>query len=176
MLEKIIKEYRNEFDSETPSEEVWNSISDKLQRKNRKTNWKPYLAAASVMLFISLTWITTNYKFQPKHEMEFSAIPSEVSEAQVQFASIIEIKKNEIKQYKSVNPLLVKDFENQLIELQKNYHLLLPQLKDHDKKDYVLQAVIENLQLQVEILNKQLEILNKIKNTSKNEKNNFIQL
>ena len=54
--------------------------------------------------------------------------------------------------------------------------MLLPQLKNNDKKAYVMQAVIENLQLQVDILNKQLEILTQIKNTTKNEKNNYIQL
>lgn len=176
MIEKIIQEHRNDFDSEIPSEKVWISISEKLAKKSKKNNWKPYVAAASIMFFISLTWLSINNNFNNKSEDIAVSIPEEVKEAQVQFASIIELKKNEIKQYKSANPLLVKDFETQLVELQKNYYMLLPQLKDHDKKDYVMQAVIENLQLQVDILNKQLEILTQIKNTTKNEKNTYIQL
>ena len=176
MIEKFIQEHRNDFDLEIPSEKVWNSISEKLAKNSKKNNWKPYVAAACIMFFISLTWLSINNNFSSKSENITASIPEEVKEAQVQFASIIELKKNEIKQYKSSIPLLVNDFESQLVELQKNYYMLLPQLKDHDKKDYVMQAVIENLQLQVDILNKQLEILTQIKNTTKNEKNNYIQL
>lgn len=175
-IEEVITQNREDFDTELPSEMLWNTIQFRLQKKQQRNSWKPYLAAASVMLFISFTWLIENTKLNEKSDNTVNNLPAEVTEAQAEFTSLIEIKKNELIQRKSENPELVNDFEHQLIELQKNYYSLLPQLKDHDKKDYVLQAVIENLQLQVDILNRQLEILNQIKNNSNNEKNNYIQL
>ena len=98
-----------------------------------------------------------------KNEALPSTVSEEVQDAQVQFSSLIEIKRNELKQYKKDNPELVRDFEHQLVELQLNYKQLLPQLKDEKKRDVVLQAVIDNLQMQVEILNQQIEIVKQYK-------------
>jgi hypothetical protein len=161
-LEKYIREHRAEFDTEIPSEKTWNSLSEKLQKKKKKFSWKPYMAAASVMLFITCTWLIANEKLN-KNEALPSTVSEEVQDAQVQFSSLIEIKRNELKQYKKDNPELVRDFEHQLVELQLNYKQLLPQLKDEKKRDVVLQAVIDNLQMQVEILNQQIEIVKQYK-------------
>ncbi len=162
-LEKIIRENRAEFDSEIPSEKVWSSISEQLHKKQKRFSWKPYMAAASIMLFISCTWLIANKKFDETSVNTDNNISAEVQEAQVQFSSLIEIKRNELNQYKKENPELVSDFERQLVELQVNYKMLLPQLKDEKKRDVVLQAVIDNLQMQVEILNQQIEIVKQYK-------------
>lgn len=174
-LEEIIKQNREEFDTEIPSEMLWNSIHAKLQKQKNGFSWKPYAAAASIMLFIAFTWLIANHKFNGPDLNSTSSIPAEIKEAQVQFASLIELKRNELNQYKATNPSLIKDFEYQLIELQKNYATLLPQLKDENKRDLVLQAVIENLQMQVNILNQQIEIINQLK-TSKNETEEIVPL
>lgn len=174
-IEDFIRENREEFNADVPSEKVWNAISNKLNSQKNKFSWKPYMAAASIMLFISLTWIIANHKFNGDSQTTASNIPIEVQEAQVQFSSLIEIKRNELNQYRSTNPELIKDFEHQLIELQKNYKALLPQLNDVNKKDIVLQAVIENLQMQVNVLNQQIEIINQLKNP-KNETEEIVPL
>lgn len=161
-IEKFIKENKSKFDTEVPSEQVWNSISDRLH-KNKKYNWKPYMAAASIMLFITCTWLIANHKLDKNTTTAESNIDANVLEAQVEFTSLIEIKRNELNQYKKDNPELVNDFERQLIELQVSYKQLVPQLKDEKKRDIVLQAVIDNLQMQVEILNQQLEIIKQYK-------------
>jgi chromosome segregation ATPase len=161
-IEKLIRENRADFDSEIPSEKVWSSISKNLQSKKKKFSWKPYMAAASVMLFITCTWLIANQKLTDV-DSQTSTVSEEVQDAQVQFSSLIEIKRNELKQYKKDNPELVRDFEHQLVELQLSYKQLLPQLKDEKKRDVVLQAVIDNLQMQVEILNQQIEIVKQYK-------------
>ena len=162
-IEKLIRENRADFDSEIPSEKVWSSISKNLQSKKKKFSWKPYMAAASVMLFITCAWLVANKKFDASSINTDNNISAEVQEAQIQFSSLIEIKRNELNQYKKDNPELVSDFERQLVELQVNYKQLLPQLKDEKKRDVVLQAVIDNLQMQVEILNQQIEIIKQYK-------------
>ena len=175
-LENFINEHRVEFDSEIPSDRIWQSVHENLQKKQKKNVWKPYLAAASVMFFISFTWIIANHKINSQAEFANSEIPLEVKEAQVQFSSLIEIKRNELNQYRKSNPELISEFEHQLVELQKNYALLIPQLKDENKKDIVLQAVVENLQLQVDILNQQIEIINQLKQHNTNETDKIVPL
>lgn len=175
-LEDFIKEHKEEFDTEIPSDRIWLSIEAKLQKKQKKLVWKPYLAAASVMFFISFTWIIANHKLNANSDYAKSEIPLEVKEAQVQFSSLIEIKRNELNQYRKSNPDLVSEFEHQLVELQKNYALLLPQLKDENKKDIILQAVIENLQMQVDVLNQQIEIINQLKQQNTNETDKIVPL
>ncbi len=175
-LEDIVKQNREDFDSEVPSELLWNSIQANLQKKQNKTSWKPYVAAASIMLFISFTWIIANHKLNSNVEYSSTDLPVEVKEAQVQFTSLIEIKRNELNQYRNTNPELVKDFEFQLLELQKNYTQLLPQLKDDNKKDIILQAVIENLQMQVEVLNQQINIISQLKQHKNNETDEIVPL
>ncbi len=162
-LEKYIKENIADFDTEIPSEKVWNAISSKLNKKQKQFVWKPYVAAASVMLFLAATWLLADIKLSNKTINEDEVISAEVQQAQVQFSSLIEIKRNELNRYKKDNPALVSDFEHQLVELQTSYHQLLPQLRDEKKRDVVLQAVIENLQMQVDILNQQLEIIKQYK-------------
>ncbi len=175
-LEDIVKQNREDFDSEVPSDLLWNSIQANLQKKQNKTSWKPYVAAASIMLFISFTWIIANHKLNSNVEYSSTDLPVEVKEAQVQFTSLIEIKRNELNQYRNTNPELVKDFEFQLLELQKNYTQLLPQLKDDNKKDIILQAVIENLQMQVEVLNQQINIISQLKQHKNNETDEIVPL
>lgn len=174
-IEDFIRENKEEFNVDFPSDRVWNNISNKLNTQKSKFSWKPYMAAASIMLFISLTWIIANQKFNGNTAATSNNIPSEIQEAQIQFASLIEIKRNELSQYKSTNPELVRDFEYQLVELQRNYKALLPQLNDANKKDIVLQAVIENLQMQVNVLNQQIEIINQLKN-KRNETEEIVPL
>lgn len=175
-LEDIVKQNRMDFDTEVPSDLLWNSIHTKLEQKRNRNTWKPYVAAASIMLFISFTWIIANHKLNSNVEYSSTDLPVEVKEAQVQFTSLIEIKRNELNQYRNTNPELVKDFEYQLLELQKNYALLLPQLKDENKKDIVLQAVIENLQMQVEVLNQQINIISQLKQHKNNETDEIVPL
>jgi len=174
-LEDIINQNREVFDTEVPSEMVWHSLHSKLQKKQNRFSWKPYVAAASVMLFISFTWLIANHKLNNKEEYYSNDIPQEVKEAQVQFTSLIELKRNELNQYKSTNPTLVKDFEHQLLELQKNYTQLIPQLRDENKKEIILQAVIDNLQMQVEVLNQQIEIISQLKQ-HQNESDEIVPL
>lgn len=175
-LEDIIKQNREEFDSEIPSELLWNNIHNKLQKQKNTFSWKPYMAAASIMLFMMGTWLIANYKFDSQQATVASnVIPVEVKEAQVQFASLIELKRTELNGYRNSHPALINEFDNQLTELKQNYDALIPQLKDANKRDIVLQAVIENLQMQVNILNQQIEIINQLK-SQQNETNNSIQL
>lgn len=174
-LEDIIKENRSAFEEELPSGLSWESMHSKLQSKQKRTIWKPYMAAASIMLFMTLTWIVADKKLSTRYENESVQVQEEVQDAQVQFTALIEIKKNELHQYKSKYPELINDFDKQLVELQSNYKSLLPLLKDKYKRDIVLQSVIENLQMQVNVLNQQIEIIKQYK-TQKNESKKVVQL
>lgn len=174
-LEELIIDNRTAFDEELPSTLKWETIQSKLQAKQKRNVWKPYMAAASIMLFMSLTWIVADRKLSSRYELESSQEQTEVQDAQVQFTALIEIKKNELHQYKNKYPELVNDFDKQLVELQNNYKSLLPLLRDKNKRDIVLQSVIENLQLQVNVLNQQIEIIKQYK-TQKNESKKVVQL
>ncbi len=175
-IEEIIKANREFFDTEELPKDAWKNINTKLHHKKKAVAWKPFVAAASIMLFLSITWIIANKKLSEREVITIqNGLPAEVQEAQIQFSSLIEIKRNELNKYKSTNPELVSDFESQLHELQKNYAVLVPQLKDENKRDVVLLAVIENLQMQVEILNQQIDIIQQLK-TKQNDTEEIVPL
>lgn len=162
-LEKFIVENKEEFNTEDAPLFLWDDIELKLRQRKRKALYRSLSVAASVLIVFASSILFIQHKQVNTTEADTIVNP-EVMEAQTQFSSLIELKKSEINQYKNTQPELVNELNNQLTELQKNYNLLIPQLKDENKKEIIVQALIENLQMQLEILNRSLEIVQNLKN------------
>lgn len=172
-IDKFISDNKLEFEIEAPADKIWLEIENKLRTKRKKNVFRSLSVAASLLIIFA----SSMFFVQMKKDVNANAdeiVNTEVINAQIQFSSLIEIKRSEINQYKNSQPELVAELDNQLKDLQANYNLLVPQLKDENKKEIIVQALIENLQMQLEILNRSLEI---VQNLSKeNHEKEVVQL
>ncbi len=91
----------------------------------------------------------------------------------VQFAKLIETKQEELKVLAKEQPQLYKKFTTDINQLDSSYNALKNQLTVTPNKEMLIEAMIQNLQLQLNVLNQQLNIINQIKNSksNSNEKN-----
>ncbi len=172
-IEKFISANKSEFDVDLPSDQIWLQIEMNLKAKRKKNRIRSISVAASLLILFA----SSMFLFQLKNDTNVNAdeiINKDVLEAQTQFSSLIEIKRSELNQYKNAQPELINELNKQLKDLQMNYNALLPQLKDENKKDLIVQALIENLQLQLEVLNRSLEIVQNLKN--ENHEKEVVQL
>lgn len=174
-LEKFISDNKSEFNIDAPSDKMWLNIENKLKSKKKKARFKSLSVAASLLIVFASSMFLVQMKTNTNTINTADVIVNkEVLTAQAQFSSLIEIKRSEINQYKNSQPDLVAELDKQLKDLQANYNMLVPQLKDDNKKEIIVQALIENLQLQLEILNRSLEIIQNINNT--NHEKEVVQL
>lgn len=172
-IEKFISANKSEFDVDVPSDQIWLQIEMNLKAKRKKNRIRSISVAASLLILFA----SSMFLFQLKNDTNINSdeiINKDVLEAQTQFSSLIEIKRSELNQYKNAQPELINELNKQLKDLQMNYNALLPQLKDENKKDLIVQALIENLQLQLEVLNRSLEIVQNLKN--ENHEKEVVQL
>lgn len=172
-IEKFIVSNKSEFEDDAPSDLMWQQIEISLKTKRKKSRIRSISVAASLLILFA----SSMFLFQLKNDNSANAdkvVNQEVLEAQSQFSSLIEIKRSELNQYKNDQPELINELNKQLKDLQLNYNALLPQLKDENKKDLIVQALIENLQLQLEVLNRSLEIVQNLNN--KNHEKEVVQL
>lgn len=172
-IEKFIIANKSEFDDDTPSDQMWQQIELNLKMKRKKNRIRSISVAASLLILFA----SSMFLFQLKNDNSINTdkvVNQEVLDAQTQFSSLIEIKRSELNQYKNAQPELINELNKQLKDLQLNYNALLPQLKDENKKDLIVQALIENLQLQLEVLNRSLEIVQNLNN--QNHEKEVVQL
>ena len=91
----------------------------------------------------------------------------DMKEEMVHYAKLIEIKQRELKTIQRDEPLLYKQFSGDLTKLDSVYHSLQNQLPTNHNSEELLEAMIQNLQLQMGLLNQQLGIIKKINHKKK---------
>lgn len=82
------------------------------------------------------------------------------------FKELIGLKQSELKQLGKGYPALYQQFIGDIKQLDSSYHTLKINLAANPKREMLLEAVIQNLQLQSELLNRQLIIIKEIKQKS----------
>lgn len=92
---------------------------------------------------------------------------SDVKKEMVYYAKIVEIKHDELKKIQKDEPLLYKQFSGDVYKLDSVYQSLKKQLPKNPNREQLLEAMIQNLQLQMELLNHQLQIIKQINNSKK---------
>ena len=83
------------------------------------------------------------------------------------YTKLIELKHEELKTLEKDEPLLYKQFAGDVEKLDSVYHALEKQLPHNSNREQVIEALINNLQLQIGLLNKQLNIIRQIKHSKK---------
>ncbi|MEO8768876.1 MAG: hypothetical protein ABI402_02285 [Ferruginibacter sp.] len=168
-LEKFIAGNRKEFDDQVPSKNVWDQIEAELTGKKKKKimltpiiKWS--IAAAAMLAIGTFFYLRSDKKITGTNgivKTEKIEVPDapEVNE----FAKMIVLKQEELKQLSKEQPELYNKFTKDIIQLDSSYNALKNQLSVTANKEMLIEAMIQNLQLQLSVLNLQLNIIKQIK-------------
>jgi hypothetical protein len=192
-LEDFIAHNREAFDTDEPGPQVWRDIEKKLVPGEKKSAGKTiafrkWLVAAGMIFAISagaLFLINHNTKLlsttQPATGSDSQQdILDEINPVYARevyhFTQLIEIKQNELRQIGKDQPELYSQFMGDITKLDSSYNTLKKELPANPNREQLLEAMIQNLQLQTELLNQQLRIIKQIKQskTGSHESNSSI--
>ncbi len=182
-LEKFIKENRNAFDDDIPADKIWQGVeasmtqNKKVKLVNISSKLKLSIAAAVMILAGIGIFFKMQQNSVPKIDTVNTDTTSSTDLAKVapeslpemnEFAKLIALKQDELKKLSTEQPELYQKFTKDIIQLDSTYVTLKKQLSIAPNKELLIEAMIQNLQLQLQVLNQQLHIINQIKN-SKND-------
>ena len=178
-LEKFINDNRDEFDDQVPPAKVWKHIEADIAKKTSVR----FLSAAvyrwslgtAAMLVIALGVYFFTHK--PKEELAtkqdtktdsvVSAIAPDESPQIYQYVKMIDARQEELKALSKEQPELYHKFINDITQLDSSYDLLKTRLSVTPNKEMLMEAMIQNLELQLSVLNEQLNIIKEIKKSKK---------
>jgi hypothetical protein len=89
-------------------------------------------------------------------------LKTEQNEEMYHYAKLVEIKQKELKTIEKDEPLLYKQFSMDVNKLDSAYHSLQQQLIKNPNREQILEAMLQNLQLQMGLLNHQLDTIKQI--------------
>ena len=185
-LEKFIGDNRNEFDDAVPSAKVWENLAAGFEEKKQKKSvlapmYKWSIAAAlvitagvTIFVVINNKKATTDIPVIAKADTSsINSITPEYPEVN-EFAKMVILKQEELKALAPEQPELYRKFATDINQLDSSYQSLKSQLSATPNREMLIQAMIQNLQLQLNVLNQQLNIINQIKQSKsdRHEKNN----
>ena len=197
-LEQFIRDNRDQFDSDEPSERIWKKLeqdlTDEQQNKQQKSKAQKTIvltilrwsAAAAILILagVGIFSLLNNHSSDGgivknqspaaidtpgANDQLLKEINPTYAKEVSQFTQLIETKQNELKEIEKENPYLYKKFVTGIDKLDSSYNALKKELPENPNREQLLEAMIENLRLQTEILNQQLSIINQIK-ASKSDK------
>lgn len=183
-LKNFISDNRKAFDDEMPSAGVWENIEASFTKKEEKKKfvlaplYKWSMAAAAMLVIATGIYFVTNKKpvetavSVPK-EPDINSLAPDYALPINNFAKMIDMKQEELKLLAKDQPELYQQFSTAINQLDSSYNNLKDQLSSTPNREVLLEAMIQNLQLQLNVLNQQLNIINQIKESKKNshEKN-----
>jgi len=180
-LEQFIRDNRESFDDVEPSPAIWKGVKDDLKPSASTSrlvwmNSRKLVAAAAVLvlilaaIFLFLNKSPKNSEQQMAGNTNPAVAPDLLNEINptyakevYHFTQLIELKQDELKQIGKDQPELYKQFVGDITRLDSSYNALKKELPANPNREQLLEAMIQNLQLQTELLNQQLFIIKKIK-------------
>jgi len=182
-LDNFISNNRDEFDSESPSGKVWEHIETAFTAKKKvrliqMPFFKWSIAAAAVLVIASVIYFQLNKKAKDQDEIvktdtDINKLSPEFGPQVNEFAKLIDMKQEELKVLSKNQPVLYRKFTADITQLDSSYNALKKQLSVSPNKEMLIEAMIQNLQLQLSVLNQQLNIIKQIKQSKEysHEKN-----
>jgi hypothetical protein len=177
-LKKFIWDNRKAFDNETPSGKVWENIEASFSPKKKKKFiltpvYKWSMAAAAMLILAGSAYFMFIKKpvettVVAKAETDINTVDPAYAKEINQFAKLIDTKQEELKTLAKEQPELYRKFTLAINQLDSSYNTLKNQLSATPNREMLLEAMIQNLQLQLNVLNQQLNIIHQIKESKKN--------
>ncbi|HEY4062877.1 MAG TPA: hypothetical protein VGM30_13305 [Puia sp.] len=103
----------------------------------------------------------------PKEDPDNNSLESSMNEEMYHYARLVEIKHKELKTIEKDEPLLYRQFASDVNKLDSVYRNLQEQLPTNPNREQLLEAMLQNLQLQMGLLNHQLDIIKQINHSKK---------
>lgn len=178
-LEDFIKMNKEEFDELEPSADLWRKIEKHLpaegtpvKKREAKTFSLNFVlrVAASVILVMGVAFVLY-LRHERSEGINYAAINPTYAKQQMQYASMVENKRNELRTIAKSDPELYKEFNTEIARMDSTYNRLNRDLATSPNQERVLRAMIRNLQIQSEILNQQLGVIEQLNQTKKEQTN-----
>ncbi|MBS7565990.1 hypothetical protein KHS38_16405 [Mucilaginibacter sp. Bleaf8] len=179
-LEDFIKANREEFDDLEPRADLWSRIEAQmpadetvtLQKREAKTFSLGFvLRVAAITIMVMGIGFMFYLRSQKQNGVNLAAINPQYAKQQVQYASLIESKRNELKELTKADPQLYREFSSELAKMDSSYTKLKRDLATSPNQERVLRAMIRNLQIQTQVLNQQLQVIEQFKQPQKEQSN-----
>ena len=187
-LEKFINNNRGEFDDMVPSEKLWQQVEAAITKKPGKLfRLSPVIrwsTAAAVLIIVAAAAFTLINKKNPVEKTliakskdtvvtDLITLAPEEAPEMNQFAKLIAGKQEELKLLSKEQPALYQKFAKDITQLDSSYNILKNKLSITPNREMLIEAMIQNLELQLNVLNQQLNIIQQIKQSKKHnhEKN-----
>lgn len=152
-------------------ENIQKSGSDEIVIKFKKSSiskLKIWAMAASILLVIGYLSVFYLNNKSDTTEQIIAEVAPQYGNKMIQYTSMIESKRVEIKQIETHDPEMYKEFASEIEKLNQDYKNLQTELSRTPNQEDLVKAMIQNLQVQLDILNRQLVIIEKIKQYQKN--------
>lgn len=137
-----------------------------IHRNNRilgrwLTSWQAAAAVAVLLLVGGAYFLNHRYGVASHPEVAVAAGPTYASEV-AQYTRLISAKRMELRQMTESNPALYDEFATDLDRLERSYKSLKADLPTNPNQETLIQAMIQNLQIQINLLNEQLRVIQRI--------------
>ena len=189
-LERFIRDNHEAFNDREPSGDLWKKLEadldkqlpDQADRTNRSPFQEIYknnspkvgrqigwpsldwrVAASVAVLLLAGCLLYMNQRYGVTHQPEVVAANPSYAKEVVQYTQMIDDKRAELKQMTEDNPALYQEFATDLTRLENSYRSLKADLPQNPNQEVLIQAMIQNLQLQINLLNEQLRVIQRIK-------------
>lgn len=173
-LRKFIRDHREAFDDQEPSSKVWDKIESGINPGTRKRSvirplYQWAMGAAAMLILATGVYFLVLQPRSPEQPVVINepethtSITPEIN----QFVKVIGMKQEELKMLTAGQPELYAKFSADLDQLDSSYIALKNELNQTPNQEMLLEAMIQNLQLQLDVLNRQLNIINQIKQSKK---------
>lgn len=176
-LEHFIQDNKKEFDLYDPPAELWDRIDSRLRQAEKKTPTEKVVrlsillkVAATVFVVLTVGLLFWKNQTLNSEQVTLSSIDPQLAKQQVQYASLIEIKRTELKRIEKEEPELYKTFAAELKKMDSSYDKLKNELPESPNQERTVRAMIRNLEIQLEVLNQQLLIIQQINQFKKEQK------
>lgn len=178
-LEDFVRVNKKSFDQLEPPANLWERIEKELDERHISKNGAKkervirlsilYRSAAVLIpvLFAGL-WF---YQYQLKQAVDLSNINPQLAKQQVHYASMIELKRTELKHIEKDEPQLYREFSSEIMKMEESYKKLQKDLPASPNQEETVKAMIRNLEIQIELLNQQLTIIQQINQVKKEQRN-----
>ena len=179
-LEQFIQNHHQEFDMHEVPAGLWDKIDKSLGeeiepdeiiikfKKSSISRLKIWAMAASLVLLIGYVSVFYLNNKSDSTEQIVANVAPQYGDKMVQYTSLIESKREEIKQIETHDPVMYKEFATEIEKLNTDYQNLQTELSQTPNQEDLVKAMVQNLQVQLDILNRQLQIIEKVKEYQKN--------